>query len=323
VMLKNKSYFKKSIGDEAGSAAKKGVVTSTNRGKVYFNSWSMDVKFEGENVVRHLDLTTHNHMSPLANTPPWLYQDMMAFDKSGGKVCEDEKKEAEEKCREAKPRPKRKTEAGNLVDDGLDCPAGCAEAKACVLKPKNEDKQSCCHPDTTGHHLIEVHCFSPTGERGGQLEDLDSYRQNDAPCVCASESRSDGTHGILHAVQSKIEGAYNDLPGEPFCEWLDAGPKVKGKKRRANAISKWKYKDARDTGMLAHKTAFPKCNAMCIKKQLDDYHKDKCGFDDETPLRSDPGAEKRSSGTLEPDQETAIDDAVFAVKGITSATGSV
>ena len=44
VMLKNKSYFKKSTGDEAGSAAKKGVITSVNTGKVYFNSWSMDVK---------------------------------------------------------------------------------------------------------------------------------------------------------------------------------------------------------------------------------------------------------------------------------------
>ena len=62
-MLKNKSYFKQSTGDEAGCAAKKGVVTSVNSGKVYFTAWSMDVKFEGENVVRHLDMTTHNHAS--------------------------------------------------------------------------------------------------------------------------------------------------------------------------------------------------------------------------------------------------------------------
>jgi hypothetical protein len=62
VMLKNKSCFKKSMGDEAGSAPKKGVVTSKNMGKVYFTMWSMDVKIEGENVVRMLDLTTHNHM---------------------------------------------------------------------------------------------------------------------------------------------------------------------------------------------------------------------------------------------------------------------
>src|SRR5262252_8813554 len=54
VMLKDKSYFKQSTGDEAGSAPKKGIMTSVNKGKVYFESWSMDVKFEGENVPRHL-----------------------------------------------------------------------------------------------------------------------------------------------------------------------------------------------------------------------------------------------------------------------------
>src|SRR5215468_2858270 len=31
VMLKNKSYFKKSMGDEAGCAAKKGILTTVNR----------------------------------------------------------------------------------------------------------------------------------------------------------------------------------------------------------------------------------------------------------------------------------------------------
>lgn len=78
VTLKNKSYFKKSSGNEAGAAAKKGVVSSVNRGKVYFNSWSMDVKIEGENVVRHLDMTTHNHGSTM-NTGPWPFFDDMSM----------------------------------------------------------------------------------------------------------------------------------------------------------------------------------------------------------------------------------------------------
>lgn len=69
VMLKNKSHFKKSTGDEAGCAPKKGVITSKITGKVYFNAWSMDVKVEGKNVVRHLDLTTHNHGSFPGNSP--------------------------------------------------------------------------------------------------------------------------------------------------------------------------------------------------------------------------------------------------------------
>lgn len=80
VMLKNKSYFKTSTGDEAGSAAKKGVITSTNKGKVYFISWSPNVKMEGENVVRHLDQTTNNHASPMANgSVPQVHPDSQAI----------------------------------------------------------------------------------------------------------------------------------------------------------------------------------------------------------------------------------------------------
>ncbi len=87
ILLKNKSYYKTSTGDEAGCAAKKGVVTSKIKGKVYFTSWSMDVKVEGENVARHLDLTTHNHGSG-PNSPPWPNTDTMAkaFGEDG--VCE-------------------------------------------------------------------------------------------------------------------------------------------------------------------------------------------------------------------------------------------
>src|SRR5262249_37171885 len=79
IMLKNKSYFKTSTGDEAGCAAKKGLVSSKNTGKVYFIAWSMDVKFEGENATRHLDMTTNNHASPLANESiPWPFVDTMS-----------------------------------------------------------------------------------------------------------------------------------------------------------------------------------------------------------------------------------------------------
>ncbi|MDH4607576.1 DUF4150 domain-containing protein [Pseudomonas sp. BN102] len=71
IMLKDKSFFKTSMGDEAGNAPKKGVITSKIKGKAYFISWSMNVKVEGENVVRHMDLTTHNHAGKIpGNTPP-------------------------------------------------------------------------------------------------------------------------------------------------------------------------------------------------------------------------------------------------------------
>ncbi|HEY7208963.1 MAG TPA: DUF4150 domain-containing protein [Bryobacteraceae bacterium] len=63
VGLKNSSNYKKSTGDEAATKSLgMGVVTHTIQGKMMHAAWSMDVKVEGENVIRHLDLTTHNHM---------------------------------------------------------------------------------------------------------------------------------------------------------------------------------------------------------------------------------------------------------------------
>lgn len=102
VGLKNVSCFKKSTGDEAGSAPKKGIITSQNRGKVYFNSWSMDVKFEGKNAVRHLDLTTNNHASMPGDTPTWPYIDTMAVSAPEHPCVEDQSREMQA-CQDFKP----------------------------------------------------------------------------------------------------------------------------------------------------------------------------------------------------------------------------
>jgi len=47
----------------------------------------MDVKVEGQNVVRHLDLTTHNHASDPGQTPPHPYLDSSAI--GNPPECED------------------------------------------------------------------------------------------------------------------------------------------------------------------------------------------------------------------------------------------
>lgn len=68
IMLKDKSYYKKCTGDEAATKSLgQGVANHALGGKVYFVSWSPDVVVEGENVVRHLDMTTSNHASPMPN----------------------------------------------------------------------------------------------------------------------------------------------------------------------------------------------------------------------------------------------------------------
>jgi hypothetical protein len=55
-----------STGDEAGSAGG-GVASNKIKGKAEFVNFSFDVKAEGKNVARALDLMLHNDK----NTPPF------------------------------------------------------------------------------------------------------------------------------------------------------------------------------------------------------------------------------------------------------------
>jgi hypothetical protein len=60
------SNFRMSTGDEAGSAGG-GVASSKIKGKAEFVMYSFDVKAEGKNVCRALDIMLHNDK----NTPPF------------------------------------------------------------------------------------------------------------------------------------------------------------------------------------------------------------------------------------------------------------
>jgi hypothetical protein len=61
---KNSSTYKESTGDEAATKSLgMGVVSHTIQGKLKFTAWSMDVNFEGKNIIRHMDMTTHNHIN--------------------------------------------------------------------------------------------------------------------------------------------------------------------------------------------------------------------------------------------------------------------
>jgi hypothetical protein len=63
--IKNESTYSTSKGDEAATRALgMGTVTHTIQGKTKFAMWSMNVKYEGSNVQRFTDLTTHNHANP-------------------------------------------------------------------------------------------------------------------------------------------------------------------------------------------------------------------------------------------------------------------
>jgi hypothetical protein len=69
------AHFRLSTGNEVARPTGGGVISLGVQGKAYFQTFSVNVLFEGEPVVRHLDLLTHNHLGPApGNTPPtpWL-----------------------------------------------------------------------------------------------------------------------------------------------------------------------------------------------------------------------------------------------------------
>lgn len=259
VMLKNKSYFKKSMGDEAGCAAKKGVLTSVNRGKVYFTAWSMNVKFEGENVVRHLDLTTHNHMSIPGNTPPWPFLDSMAIDAEGDTddPCAEEKANEQDACQ------------------GLEDPCAdddCQDARKCRLVPYGGGGSPNCCSGQTGHHMIEDHWVQGASSfTTGQ----GSSGHRAAPTVCVEGTRYTQDHGHFHMVQGLVEESY--MPGG------------------VNQNVPWTYGEGKFAAVTAHQATFgDRCSKECLNAQIDNYYQ----TDDDTPLNppSTQGLAKQDPG---------------------------
>lgn len=90
VGLKNSSCYKKSMGDEAATKSLgMGVVTHNIQGKMKFAAWSFDVKIEGKNVTRHMDLTTHNHMNTNNSGSMTCSQAKAKAEKEGDLTCEE------------------------------------------------------------------------------------------------------------------------------------------------------------------------------------------------------------------------------------------
>lgn len=315
VMLKNKSYFKKSTGDEAGCAPKKGLITSKITGKVYFTMWSMDVKVEGENVVRHLDMTTHNHASAPPNSLVTVYQDMLA---ALPPECANVKTEFETACANSTVQQNPNDKSKNIVG----CSPQCEAAQKCVLVPKDQDKKFCCgstsDDERTGDHLVEVNCFAETGGRSGlqiaqpktktspavsrtavidrlkqdNVEvdlkrglsefrpldaDFEDYDPEKAPCACVGKNHANANHRRLQGNRDRIKRQYMyDRHDEPLKAW---GP---------DEMSYWTYEEARDAGARSHKQTFPQCDEECTKKQLDAYHTSPQGANipPDTPVRT-------------------------------------
>lgn len=298
VMLKNKSYFKKSTGDEAGCAAKKGLITSTNTGKVYFNAWSMDVKFEGENVVRHLDLTTHNHASTPGGTPPWPYLDMMSASEAA--KCAGDKKKEETACKDFVPygakdpcpppptglaSKKGADKFAKKIADDRDGAAECLAARRCSLQPYDAKKGGggCC-PGQTPHHLVEASAFHVQGRGDGpansstgdnvKLQSCGGYDMNKAPCICVEGAgHGVGTHGLIHTFQS-AKAMKCAKSGFEIVGGGTAMVRKKGKPAQPLMHEATTLTEAQKAGAKAVSDTFPEsnCSEECIEAQLKAYH---------------------------------------------------
>jgi hypothetical protein len=224
IMLRNKSYYKTSTGDEAGCAAKKGIISSKIKGKVYYKSWSHDVKVEGKNVVRHLDMTTHNHASEVANESiPWPNIDTSAFGKLDS--CKADKKAMEEACGDGKPEtkcpgilstPKGKQRAAHGTSLAAQKATTEAEGNECVKKSRcylrpykpNSSEDGCC-PGQTGHHIPPKACF----KKGKKYQK--GYSSSKALCVCMEGmNQHAGSHGKNHAAIEYLADKKNISPGD-------------------------------------------------------------------------------------------------------------
>jgi hypothetical protein len=258
VMLKNKSTFKTSNGNEAATKSfGMGVVTHQIQGKAAFVAWSMDVKFEGENIPRHMDLMGHNEASDPPNVPPWLYADSQASDGS------------EEPCKDVQEAVKNNCTKKTFNKGSPGCPPACCEAKKCVMSPKGRVPECC--DGKTKHHAVPDHCFKAPGKTGDYYPGFEKMTNSAGLCACVSgEDKNDVdtttnqllTHGKIHRDFDRIENQYRDGNG-----------------------GKWKVGEA--TGAAADVVGFHTgCNKKCLKQQMTQYHKS-LGIDDGKVLRAD------------------------------------
>lgn len=268
VMLKDTSFFKQSTGDEAGSAPQKGLMTSTNKGSAYFIAWSMTVKVEGENVVRNLDMTTHNHGSKNATgLAPTVHAAEAAMGEFENECSDDIEKL--DKCTDEKKVQcpgalgKTVTEQRDRYSDSVGASrteqaaaqatadaegSDCVKAMRCFLRPHTPGKkQTGCCPGQTPHHIPPKSCF-----KNSKGKYPSGYKPGSALCVCMEGANQHvGSHGQNHAAIDYLAGEVHGLEHNDKCALGDYN------KICAAAVAQQ-----------------CNCNAKCIEKQLNESLKD-------------------------------------------------
>lgn len=313
VMLKDKSYFKRSMGDEAGCAPKKGVVTSQNMGKVYFAMWSMDVKVEGENVTRMGDITTHNHGSCPSNTKPQPYIDEATAGLPA--ACQDEKDAIQKACNEDKEPPcpgklSKPHKPDRAYADAASKNAkssSCAQALKCFLRPyRSYDKKAkkmvntCCDGQT-GHHI------PPWSTTSTIKKAASGVTKSSALCICLEgRNHSIGSHGRHHHGINYLLKKMSAIAGGVVTA-------LTGKKTGQYTA---KMRDHIAAAAAVTEAQLPGCSKECIEEQLKKQH-DKDLDKDATHNAKTTGGE--SYDALESGDAGALDTAAGSMSSAPSA----
>jgi hypothetical protein len=289
VVLKNKSHFKTSMGDEAATkSTPMGVVTHGITGKVFFTSWSMDVKVEGENVARHLDMTTHNHSSIPANAPPMVFAALAAAFQIS--ECEDAVTRVLRECDPWDEKFKCPEEHEARIDKAL-ADRVAAKTRLTALGPvglgmsdsaarnhpsyraaqenvnneymayTGELMKNACHRAMrcilmTYDDMNAIKCRHQTPEHmieQSSAAGVGNYRLNDAPCAFTEgTSWHLGDHGVMSAARRDIyESWSNRNPNDPYTT------------RRAAEIGAAVHQDS---------NAAADCDPICTEEQLVNGH---------------------------------------------------
>ena len=323
VMLKNKSYFKRSMGDEAGCAPKKGVLTSKNMGKVYFTSWSMDVKIEGENVVRNMDMTTHNHGST-SNTGPQVYLDRMAMANIPG--CETERKNVEAACNPPEEKAncpssedvaKAKRSKDLLGKLAKDKPVGnpavlahetakevwnkemdafsakvsadpCQKKLRCLLSSYSPKK--CC-PGQTPHHLVEASAFHDEGRGGKTWKDFEcgGFEYQGRAIFGTEKYKATKAPCICVEGESQHQASHKLMHDaqNALTNRMPPGPLAFcGQSFLSDKTTT--LAQAQTNGVQAVTEVFSDsgCDPACLETQLKQYHEKECGMAPGQPIRA-------------------------------------
>ena len=276
-------------------------MSTRGRLKVFFGAWSMDVKIEGENAVRHLDITTGNHASPMANAAtPFPHIDAMMkairvcytdgmrakeacdpWEKDRGCPEEHERRieradRARTKAREAAQAAGRKYPKygsdydkanAKLRDEYLAYTQEinrdpCRRALRCILIPyKNMEGMKC--PKQTGEHLIE----------SGSFKSHPNYKEGEAPTAFTDgPSYHLGEHGLI------------SLDRADFIEdW-----------RTKNPGKDWTVGDGAELGAKVHHEQNGHCNEECTKQQILAGHQ-KMGLKPTDPIHPPAEASDKSA----------------------------